>query len=549
MTDMTELSTDTAVHLLDSLASSPAHVFFPESGQQTAHTALPELAWGVAAALAADDTRRGSTIGILTGTEPDFLPAILGSLAAGIPASVLPVPPVLLDPRHTAEALSAIVDAARMSTVLASTALVPTALELQALRPAIQVIDISRLGPRSRPDHPPMLRDREPAIIQFTSGSTSAPKGVVISHSAFLAGVHAIASRLRMTSDDVGVQWVPLFHDMGLVSLFVSLAVSGDAHLFTPLSFVRRPEYFLEHMARVGGTVTNGPNFGYERLIAALPKTRLPASLSRWRLAINGGEVVGPATIGRFRDAFASVGVPSTTMFPSYGMAEATLAITMPHPGEEPSVLHIDRGHLTPGREICPAGPDDECAMPVVCLGRPLRGLRLRIVHDGNRLPDGHLGDIQVRGASLTSGYLHNDEATDKAFTDGWFDTGDLGFLHGGQLYVTGRRKELIVVRGRNFFPDDVEALARDVPGVYRRHAVAFADAEGEQIIVVAEQGVRNRQDLVDAVEKAVTDRLGLTACRTILVPPNTLPRTTSGKWQRTRIRARFIDHRAAEHH
>ncbi|RDI50746.1 AMP-binding protein [Nocardia mexicana] len=522
----------TAVELVEALAESSGDITFPDGAPRLAHTDLPPLAQGAARLLRDEGVRPGSVVGVLTATEPSFFPALFGVLAAGAAVSVLPTP--LLDPASAADRLAPIIDVAGMRELVVTAPFRPTAEALCALRPGLRVLDLSAPEPAA---HPParLVRPDDPAVVQFTSGSTARPKGVVLTHSQLLSGITAIVSQLRATPDDVFAQWVPLFHDLGLIGALTALATPAPSHLFGPLGFIRNPERLLEYLADRGVTICTGPNFGYERMIGAEPRIH-PGGLGRWRLAINGGETVTPRTVRRFRETFEPSGVADAAMYPCYGMAEATLAITMPEPGEEPATASVHRRHLNPGRPVVRVADDHPDATEFVALGRPVLGMRVRIVHGDRVLPEGTLGEIEIRGDAVTSGYLNDDTATAAAFHDGWLRTGDLGFQLDGQLYVVGRIKEMIVVHGRNFYPADVENVARSVAGVHHGHAVAFADARHEQIVVVAECAEPSDDRLGADIEAAVSERLGLAAVRARLVGRNRLPRTTSGKWKRLEI-------------
>jgi fatty-acyl-CoA synthase len=529
---------ETLIDVAESLQHSSKRIIFPEREAVIAQKDVPGLAAGIAARLCGL-IDPGEPVGLLTATEPSFVPGLFGILAAAGSVTVLPAPPVVLDPGQAADHLTGIVDTARLCRVLVSTAMLPVATELSRLRPHLQLTNIGEVRPTTWPGRPAQVRPDSLAIIQFTSGSTGRPKGVMLSHAAVLAGINGIRTRFGTTPEDVFMQWVPLFHDLGLIGLLTALTEQVDTHLFTPLTFVKNTAWLLECMARDGCTVTTGPNFGFERLAAAASLAGIaPGALRKLRLAISGGETIRLGTVETFEKAFAPLGVPGTTMAPCYGMAEATLAITAPRMRERPHALHISRAAERPGGPVTLVAPGTPGARAAVCVGVPMPGLELQIVDSQRRhLDELQLGQIEVRGASLTSGYLHDPDTTQAVIRDGWLATGDLGFLCGGELYITGRSKEMIVVRGHNYFPDDVEDLARRTPGIHRRHAIAFADQNREQIVIVAEAATQDRASLATRIEREVASHLGLAAVRAILVDPNGLPRTTSGKWRRAEVR------------
>lgn len=529
---------ETLIDLVRALQQSSRRIIFPETGAVLAQKDVPDLAAGIAACLYGV-VAPGEPVGLLTATEPSFVPGLFGILAAAGSVTVLPAPPVVLDPRTAAGHLTGIVDTARLSRVLVSTPMLPLAAELSRLRPHIQLTNISEVKPAPWPGRTAQVCPDSLAIIQFTSGSTGRPKGVMLSHAAALAGINGILTRCEITHEEVFMQWVPLFHDLGLIGLLTALTVQVDTHLFTPLTFVKNTAWLLECMARDGCTITTGPNFGFDRLAAAASRADIaPGGLKKMRLAICGGETIHLGTLETFEKAFAPLGVPDITMVPCYGMAEATLGITASRMGERPHALHISRATERPGGPVTLVAPGAPEARAVVCVGVPMPGIELQIVDAQRRqLDELRLGHIEVRGASLTSGYLNDPDTTQAVIRDGWLLTGDLGFLYRGELYITGRSKEMIVVRGHNYFPDDVEELACRTPGIHRRHAVAFADKNREQIVVVAEAATPDRRTLATRIERDVASHLGLSAVRAILVDPNQLPRTTSGKWRRAEIR------------
>lgn len=293
----------------------------------------------------------------------------------------------------------------------------------------------------------------------------------------------------------------------------------------------------LEHFAAHGGTVLTGPNFSYDYLLDHVPAQRLATlDLSSWRLAFNGAEPVSAATVRRFTEALAPSGVGPSVMYLVYGMAEATLAIAFPRPGDTARIRAVDRAELAATGVVRTVEETGPRAKPVVSVGRAVHGVDLRIVREDEELAaDGELGEIQISGEPVTSGYFNNADATAELFHDRWLRTGDLGFLLDGELYVAGRRKEMVVVHGQNFFPDDVEAVTRSVPGVYRRRCVAFSDTdtEGGELIGVIVETADDPASVCEEVRRTVSAELDLPHVRVYAVKPRWLPRTTSGKWQR----------------
>ncbi|WP_410870169.1 AMP-binding protein [Nocardia sp. A7] len=535
----------TLIELLDSLHRSDFAVTFVDSNITLAHRDLPSSAHPVMCALREAGAGEGDVVGLLMPTCPQWLVGFFAAVGTGAAVTALPLPPLVLDPAAVAGHLAQIVRAGGLEHILAAGIGLKVAAELAAQVPGLRVIDMDRLPAAAENlDWFPADQDTV-AVVQFSSGSTSRPKGVRLTHGQFMTGVSAINTHISTTADDVLVQWVPLFHDMGLVSLMCSLLTPNNAHLFSALTFIKDPAAVLRRTAEVGGTITNGPNFSFDKLISAADEAfgsqSVDRPLARWRLALNGAEPVRPHTVRQFARTFGPLGVPESTMFPCYGMAEATLAVTLPRAGTVPRMLTVDRNDLVPGRPYRLAAPDSPNARDLVSVGVPVPGMALRITGlDGTQLPDGHVGEIRIQGPAVTSGYLRDDEVTAAAIEDGWLRTGDLGLLENGELIIVGRVKEMIIVGGRNFFPDDVEETARRVSGVYKGHCVAVADSDAERIIVVAESDHEAETPEGDAVvadiSSAVSRALALSAVSVLLVPARTLPRTTSGKWQRTLV-------------
>ncbi|WP_051026613.1 non-ribosomal peptide synthetase [Nocardia higoensis] len=543
----------TLTELLETLHHSEHTVTFADSGLTLAHRDLPAGARQVGSRLRALGAGPGDIVGLLMPTCPAWVTGFFGAVTVGAAVTGLPLPPVA--PAAATAQLMAIVRAAGVRYLLAAGAGVPVAVALVEQVPGLRYIDLDEPfdGTHDRGAEPAAIEPDALAVVQFSSGSTARPKGVLLTHAQFLSGVTALIEHTLLTGDDVLVQWVPLFHDMGLVSLMTSLLTPYDAHLFIAKTFITDAAEVLRYTARVGGTRISGPNFSYDRFIAAAAEAfdgTTGEPLARWRTAVNGAEPVRPHTVREFARVFGPLGVSEAVMTPCYGMAEATLAVTIPHPDTPPRILSVDRDALVPGHPYRPVAADAPNARELVGVGVPVPGISLRITDfDGAPLPDGYVGEIRVRGQAVTSGYLGDDETTAATIVDGWLCTGDLGFLADGELVVAGRLKEMIIVAGRNFFPDDVEEAARVVPGVFRGHCVAVADTEAERMIVVAETeagpGSPEADAAAEAIRRAVSGALALSAVTVLVVPARALPRTTSGKWQRAVIAELALTHMA----
>jgi acyl-CoA synthetase (AMP-forming)/AMP-acid ligase II len=364
------------------------------------------------------------------------------------------------------------------------------------------------------------------AFIQFSSGSTGRPRGAVIGPRAAALSALAMAEGLALTRDDVGVSWLPFFHDMGLVGVMLSsLAAGFPVHVLQPGEFLLRPSRWLELCSKARATMTVAPNFAYELV---LRRVRAPKDLelSALRSMLNGSEPVHRATIERFEAAFAPFGLRKGAVLPVYGLAENVLGVTFQAQGAPDADLPLD------GR-----------AVPSV--GTPLRGLEVAVRDEaGAIVEEGVEGEVTVKGPTLMSGYFDDAESTAKALRDGWLHTGDRGVLRGGRLHLTGREKELIIKMGRKFHPADIERIVAEVADPPPNGVVAFsvddAATNQEALVVVVEQRRASETGLVDRIRGKVSAELGVMVDRVELVGAGALPRTTSGKLRRKECTARF---------
>ncbi|MEU3764956.1 AMP-binding protein [Amycolatopsis keratiniphila] len=510
---------------------------FPEPGVTITRPVLAERANGLGRELLATGTDPGDVVGILMPSAPSFPPALLGILTTGAAASVLPLPTTARDPDAMADDLAAYIRAAGIRQLVTAAPFTGLLAPLLDRCPELRVLDADRCGTASRRPTSTTVRTHDPALVQFTSGSTARPRGVVLSHGAVLNAALAPIRRCDFTPADVGYQWLPLFHDFGMIGLIISLCAGFDIHLANPATFIRDQERALRYFSENGVTVCTGPNFAYDRLLSTAECRDLSdVDLSRWRIALTGGEQVAATTVRRFTEILGRQGLPGAAMTPAYGMAEYCAGITIGAPDRAPRIVTVDRASLVPGNRVrvCTDGWD------LVAQGSPLDGTEIRVVGSGgSAVPTGCFGEIEVRGASLMNGYLNDPVATSKAVRDGWLRTGDEGFVLGGELYVAGRSKDMVIVRGRNVHAEDVEAMVRQVPGVYQRHCVAVADKRREQLTVVVESTMPDRESVAEKVRQEIAERLGLAQVVVHVVDRSWLPRTTSGKWRRAEIRRR----------
>jgi fatty-acyl-CoA synthase len=407
------------------------------------------------------------------------------------------------------------------------------------------VVEAHRLG-AGRWERVPGDPDRL-AILQFTSGSTSEPKGVMLPDRVVGANLDGLCQAGEL-GDDVFVSWLPLYHDMGLVGLLCTPMTTGrDLVLGAPQDFTARPRRWMEWISTYGGTVTAGPNFAYALAARALRRAE-GLDLATLRLALNGAEPVDPATVEAFVEAGAPHGLRPGAVFPAFGMAEVAIAGSFPAPMSGLRTDLVDRRVLESERYAAPVEEDAAHAKAYARLGRPIPGLEMRIVDPSNGRPlaEREVGELEIRGTSVTPGYYRNAEATEAMFHDGWLRTGDLAYLLDGELVVCGRIKDVIIVGGRNIFPEDVERGAAEVEGVRAGNVIAFGveGRRGQEALIVVAETKADGEDALQVMRKQVQEVArrvtGLPAHEVVLVPPGSLPKTSSGKLQRSLCRQRY---------
>jgi 1-acyl-sn-glycerol-3-phosphate acyltransferase len=395
----------------------------------------------------------------------------------------------------------------------------------------------------------PVVRAEDLALLQYTSGSTGRPKGVMLTHANLLSNIRLMGAQIRATSDDVFVSWLPLYHDMGLIGAWLgSLCFAVEFVVMSPLAFIARPERWLWAIHRYRGTLSASPNFGYELCLRRLEDSELAGlDLGSWRIAFNGAEPVSPETLRRFTERFGRFGFRSTAPTPVYGLAECSLGLTFPPLDRGPLIDRIDRERfLREGRAV-PAGPGVPVLEFVSC-GMTLPQHALRIVDDAGRArPEREVGHLQFRGPSATRGYYRNPEATRTLLRDGWLDSGDLAYLAGGELYLTGREKDLIIHAGRNLYPQEMEEAIGRLSGVRAGRVAAFGARDPalgtERLIVVAETRLQDedgRQRLRAEINAIVTELTGGPPDDVVLALPGTVLKTPSGKVRRAAIKERY---------
>jgi 1-acyl-sn-glycerol-3-phosphate acyltransferase len=520
----------------------------PGVEEEVSYGALNREATGLAAGLLARGLGFGDMVAIMLPTGRSYFSTFVGVLlAGGVPVPIYP-------PARSSQLAdhlrrhSRILDNAQ-ATLLVT---VPEAVPLgRLLLPHVAslrgVVVPEELATAPGGGALPVVAGEDVALLQYTSGSTGHPKGVVLTHADLLANIRAMGQVIAASSTDLFVSWLPLYHDMGLIGAWLSSLYFGvPLVVMPPQVFLMRPSRWLWAIHDQHATISAGPNFGYELCLRRIDDAELEGlDLSALRLSFNGAEPVSPATIERFAARFARYGLRPEVITPVYGLAEASVGLTFPPLGRGPLVDRIVRETFLRSGRAVRADENDTSAPRFVACGRPLPGYELRVVDaTGGELGDRQEGRIEFRGPSATSGYYRNPAATRSLFHGHWLDTGDLGYVAGGELYVTGRVKDIIIRAGRNLHPDELEEAVGNLPGVRKGCVAAFAspdpDTGTERLVVLTETrkiSEAARGELRSQIVGIATDLLGTAPDDVILAPPHTVPKTFSGKIRRAASR------------
>lgn len=510
---------------------------------------LHEEAKGYAANLQARGIVRGDHVALLGPTTADFVTAVQAIWLCGATLVILPLPMRLASLDDFIEATKSKIASADCAAVIVDPDLAPFVVATPADPPVYSFGDLAP-GPDQasvndfiRPDY---HRD-DLVVLQFTSGSTSEPKGVMLPNHVMAANLDAIHEAAGVDVDkEVMISWLPLYHDMGLVGFLILPMTAGlRLVLGAPQDFLARPAKWMEWISTYGGTATAGPNFSYVLATRALKRSKETLDLSQLRIALNGAEPVDPASVRAFIEAGERHGMRPGAVFPAFGMAELAIAGSFPVPMDGLVTDIVDAKLLEGEHRAVQVPADHENAREIVRLGRAVPGLHFRIVDPstGDGLDDRCVGELQISGTSLTSGYYKRPEANQDSFDGKWLRTGDLAYLVDGSMYMCGRIKDVIIVGGRNVYPQDIERVVGDVDGIRAGNVIAFgmAGRKGkESVVVVAETRADDFDSVVASVKQKTLEAVGVPAHDVILVSPSTMPKTSSGKLQRSLCKQQY---------
>ncbi len=530
------------------------HIYFQnEDGEQEIITygELLKNSLRIAQGLRELGLKENEAVAIMQPTNPGFFYTFYGTLlAGGVPVPIYP--PFRM---HMLEAYAKtearILSNAEVRILVTFQQAENLSRLLQAFVPSLK--HVTTIAELMRPDElqsPFRAKSDNFAFIQYTSGSTSDPKGVLLTHYNLLSNIHAYGKAIKVTPDDVSVSWLPLYHDMGLIGMWLgSLYYGVPLVLMTPFSFLNHPERWLWAIHNHRGTISGAPNFAYELCVRKIDQEMVEGlDLSSWRVAANGAEKVYPRTLEEFANKFAPYGFKRSALMPVYGLAESAVALAIPPPGRDFRIDHVDRKKFEEDRIA--EQSKNAGALQFVGCGMPIEGHHIRIVdNDGKELPERHIGSLWFSGPSTMQGYYHNPRATEAVYHDGWIDSGDLAYMADGEVFITGRRKDLIIKAGRNIYPAELEELVGAVPGVRQGCVAAFGVTDPktgtEDLVVVAETREKNKakkDEITDNINEAVAATLDIVPDHVVLVAPHIVPKTSSGKLQRAACKKMYME-------
>ncbi len=547
----------TLTEILTANRTLPGGITYLE-GERDAHTVtfaeLHERALGILYHLQRLGLRPGDKLILFLGSNEQFIDAFWAALLGGIvPVPVAPGISVehrrkLLRVARRLGAPFLYTDRRTFERVAVLAGEIGHGDTIERLRARAFMVD--DLTDVARAGTPYAARPQDVAFIQFSSGSTSEPKGVVLTHANILANIRGATAVCGFNPHDVSLSWMPLTHDMGLIGFhLIMFANRVQAHLMPTELFIRRPLLWLELASRIGATILSSPNVGYKHYLKVLGERSVDAlDLGKVRLLFNGAEPISVELCRQFLDRLAPARLNRNAMYPVYGLAEASLAVSFPPPGAPLRTLGVDRRHLAVGEPIRPLPAGAREHLELVAEGTAIPNCSVRIADDADRpLPADHVGHLQIQGANVTAGYYEDPAANAAAFSaDGWLRTGDLAVVHQGDLYVTGRAKEIIFVNGQNYYPHDLESIVERIEGLELGKVVAAGvrppgeDIEQLVLFILHRGEPATFVALASTAARVLNEQTGLEVAA--VVPVKRIPKTTSGKIQRHALAQSYLN-------
>lgn len=523
------------------------------------YTAIERASARYGGALQALGLRKGERVALILPTNEDFILCFFGALRAGI----IPVP---IYPPLGLGQLQGYLDNTRHIVSKSGARMLITTQQIKRLLGTVQsecpalesVVAVEGIRESLEPLHPADIRPSDVAFLQFTSGSTSRPKGVSVTHENLMANIKCIMhDGLKITPEDVGISWLPLYHDMGLIGFVLAPLVHRVPIVYLPpLLFLKRPVTWFQAFTRHKGSIAYAPNFAFALAVKRIRERELGGiDLSHWRVAGCGAEPIRPETLEAFEGAFGKVGFRKEALLPSYGMAESALAIAFTEINQGMKTIAVDSDTLWSAGTVRLVPEDAEGAVRLVSCGKAFPGHEIAVFAmdddtSQSPLPGGTVGEIRLRGPSVMPGYWEDAERTRETFAGGYLRTGDLGFLWDEQLFICGRVKEIIIINGRNYYPQDIEWEASRVQGVRKGNVIAFgsrAQSGDRERVVLAfelqdstvskEQALALGESIALEIRKVVQEGLSLTLDDVVPLAAGVLPKTSSGKLQRGKTR------------
>lgn len=529
--------------------------------EEISYASLWQGAAAVCAGLRFHNVQPGEQVAIMLPTGSEFFFSFYGVLmAGGTPVPIYP-PMRLRQVEDHMRRQSGILNNAQAKLLITFDEIKPLA---RLIKPQVESLDavvtVGELSALQGDGERPALHAHDIALLQYTSGSTGNPKGVVLSHANLLANIRAMGRAAGVKPDDVFVSWLPLYHDMGLIGAGLgSMYYAIPLVLMSPLSFIARPQRWLQAIHDYRGTLSPAPNFAYELCMRISDDSELAGlDLSCWRMAFNGAEPVNPNTIDRFCNRFSDYGFSRQAFSPVYGLAESAVGLAFPPLGRGPLIDTIRRESFIRQGQAIPCATEEEKPLRFVACGQPLPGHQIRIVDaTGREVGEREEGKLQFTGPSVTSGYFRNQAATAKLYDGDWLNSGDYAYIAEGDVYITGRAKDIIIRGGRNIYPQELEDAIGQIESIRKGCVAAFASPDPnsgtERLVIMAESHEKKPQRLEKLrteINALNVDLLGAPPDEVVLVAPNTVLKTSSGKIRRAACREYFeqgdIDNRKA---